>query len=101
MLEADFPTDVRGQHGGTPLHWAAWHGNAQMTAALLKHNPPLELTDHDFDGTPLVWTMHGSENGWYKAKGDYGAVAQQLRKAGARIPAHVYGTDAVRAAIAS
>src|SRR5205823_13191124 len=26
MLAAGFPVDANGQHEGTPLHWAAFHG---------------------------------------------------------------------------
>ena len=37
MLEAGWPSDVRGQHRGTPLHWAAFHGNAEMVRLLLAH----------------------------------------------------------------
>src|SRR5438445_9481243 len=28
MLKAGWPVDARGQHGGTALHWAGFHGNA-------------------------------------------------------------------------
>ncbi len=30
MLEAGLPVTAKGQHRGTPLHWAAWHGNLAM-----------------------------------------------------------------------
>jgi len=42
MLEAGWPVDARGQHGGTALHWAAWHGNVEMAQLILRFHPPLE-----------------------------------------------------------
>jgi len=87
MLEAGWPADVRGQHGGTPLHWASWHGNAEMVREILRYQPPLEAgADEGFDGPPLGWAMHGSENGWHKATGDYGATVEALLRAGAKAP---------------
>ena len=99
MLAAGLPVDARGQHGGTPLHWAAWHGNAAMARDILCHNPPLELRDSEFDSTPLGWAIHGSENGWHREKGDYAATIEALIEAGARIPESPAGTDAVRAVL--
>jgi hypothetical protein len=83
MLEAGVPVDSRGQHGATPLHWAAFHGNVDMTRDILRFKPPLEATDRDFNGTPLGWAMHGSRHGWYRDSGNYQAVADLLLAAGA------------------
>src|SRR5688500_4356633 len=52
MIEAGWPVDVRSQHNATPLHWAAWHGNAKLVKLLLAKNPPLEDAQNDFNGTP-------------------------------------------------
>ena len=84
MLAAGLPADARGQHGGTPLHWAAWHGNAEMVREILRYNPPLEATDAEFKVTPLAWAEHGSKNGWHRETGDYAATAEALRQAGAK-----------------
>ena len=62
MLAAGWPADVRGQHGATPLHWAALEGNTEMVALLLRYHPLLESVDHDFHATPLGWAIHGSEH---------------------------------------
>jgi ankyrin repeat protein len=87
MLEAGWPVDVRGQHGGTPLHWAAWHGNAEMVREILRYRPPLEVgADEGYDGPPLGWAMHGSENGWHKETGDYAGTVEALLRAGAKAP---------------
>ncbi len=74
MLEAGWPVDARGQHGGTALHWAAWHGNATLVRLLLQHRASLELKDSTYQGTPLVWARHGSQNSWFRQTGDYGQV---------------------------
>jgi len=84
MLAAGLPVDARGQHGGTPLHWAAWHGNAETVREILRYNPPLEVTDAEFKATPLGWANHGSEHGWYRETGDYAATIEALRRAGAK-----------------
>lgn len=96
MLAAGWPTDARGQHGGTALHWASFHGNAQLTEIILKHAPPLEWLDHDFQATPLGWAVHGSEHGWYCRTGDYGETVKALLRAGAKPPQKIEGSSAVR-----
>ena len=87
MLEAGWPIDARGQHNATALHWAGFHGNAEMIRTLLKHNPPLEAHDADFDGTPLFWTIYGSKHSWHCRTGDYIGAVEALVKAGAQLPA--------------
>jgi hypothetical protein len=99
MLECGLPVDARGQHQATPLHWAAFHGNAGMVRAILRFAPPLEAVDADFAGTPLGWAIHGSEHGWYAQSGDYAATVTLLLQAGAERPAAAAGSPAVRAAL--
>jgi ankyrin repeat protein len=96
MLECGWPVDARGQHQATPLHWAAFHGNAEMAATILRFNPPLEATDADFNGTPLRWAVHGSEHGWYCRTGDYGTTVATLIRAGARRPDAIEGSAVVQ-----
>lgn len=101
MLEAGWPVDVRGRHGGTPLHWAAWHGNVGMVGEILRRDPPLELSDRDFHATPLGWAIHASVHGWHPDRGDYAGTVEALLRAGAKAPEHNDdGSDAVRAALA-
>jgi ankyrin repeat protein len=99
MLSVGWPVDVRGQHGATPLHWAAFHGNAEMVETLLRHGPPLESTDADFHGTPLGWATHGSEHGWCRATGDYVGCVERLLAAGAKLPEQIKGTEVVQAVL--
>lgn len=100
MLAAGFPVDALGQHRATPLHWAGFHGNAEMTRDILRHHPPLEVTDADFNGTPLGWAIHGSEHGWYCRTGDYAATVEALLRAGAKLgDRKLSGSDAVKAVL--
>jgi ankyrin repeat protein len=96
MLEAGLPVDARGQHNATVLHWAAFHGNSEMAKIVLKYGPPLESCDNDFDSTPLGWAIYGSENGWNGETGDYAGTVEALIAAGAKLPATISGTEAVR-----
>jgi hypothetical protein len=96
MLSLGLPVTVRGQHNATPLHWAAWHGNVEMVREVLRRNPPLEDKQNDFAGTPMRWAIHGSENGWYRDKGDYASVVEELLGAGATPPVKIEGSEAVQ-----
>ncbi|HJR58375.1 MAG TPA: ankyrin repeat domain-containing protein [Vicinamibacterales bacterium] len=86
LLAAGWPVDARGQHGGTALHWAGWHGDTAMAGELLRHDPPLEIADHDYGGTPLFWAVYGSVHGWRCRTGDYAGTVKVLLEAGARPP---------------
>ena len=81
MLEMGWPVGVRGQEGGTALHWAAFHGNAEMVRLLLAREPDLTLRDTSHDGTPLDWAMYGREHGWAPGRGDYDATIRMLKEA--------------------
>jgi ankyrin repeat protein len=70
MLKAGWPLDVTSQHSATPLHWAGFHGNAEMAREILRYKPDLEVRDRDFNSTPLGWAIYGSENGWHCEAGD-------------------------------
>jgi len=97
MLVAGLPVDALGQHRATPLHWASFHGNAEMAREILRHDPPLELTDADFNGTPLGWAIHGSVHGWHCDTGDYAGTVEALLNAGAKLPPKLDGvSEAVR-----
>jgi hypothetical protein len=96
LLREGLAVDARGQHNATPLHWAAFHGNREMVAVILSYGPPLEITDSDFNGTPLNWAVYGSEHGWSRQTGDYAGTVEALIQAGARLPEKLGGTEAVR-----
>ncbi len=94
MLECGWPVEGDGRH--TPLHWACWHGNAEMARQILRFHPPLEFQDGEYHATPLGWAVHGSVHGWNSKTGDYGATVKALLAAGARPPEKIEGTEAVR-----
>ena len=100
MLESGLPVaSVFSQHHATPLHWAAWHGNAELVRLILLRHPPLEDADNAYESTPLGWALHGSENGWHRDRGDHPATVEALLDAGVRPPEKLEGTDAVRAVL--
>jgi ankyrin repeat protein len=99
MLAAGWPLDVRGEHGGTPLHWASWHGNVEMVREILRYQGDVNVKGDDHNMTPLGWAVHGSENSWHREKGDYAGVVEALLQAGAKAPPlteEVEVSDAVR-----
>jgi ankyrin repeat protein len=81
MLEAGWPVDARGQHNATPLHWAGYNGNAEMTRLLLAHGASAHVRDDDYNGTPLDWAQHGSRHGENCRTGDHTATLALLRAA--------------------
>jgi ankyrin repeat protein len=81
MLEAGWPVDARGQHQATPLHWAGFNGNLEMTRLLLAHQAPVDIKGDDFDGTPLGWATHGAEHGPHRKTGDHAGTIEALRAA--------------------
>ena len=95
LLAAGWPVDARGKHGATALHFAAWHGNADLVRDLLAYDPSLDSRDRDFTMTPLGWALHGSRHGSNSERGDYTAIVEQLLSAGAMPPSGT--TDAVDA----
>jgi hypothetical protein len=87
MLEAGWPLDVRGSHGGTALHWASWLGNREMVEDLLRHQAPLSTLDSSYGLAPVGWALHGSKHGWNCKKGDFAGAVTLLLAAGAEAPA--------------
>ena len=83
MLRRGFPVTALSQHGATPLHWAAFHGNADMVGEVLAYGPPIEAQDRQFQGTAMGWLIQGALNPWGFATGRYGDCATLLLDAGA------------------
>ncbi|MGH7655079.1 MAG: ankyrin repeat domain-containing protein, partial [Gemmatimonadaceae bacterium] len=74
MLRAGWPATAQEPGGVTALHWAAFHGNVEMARELLAHHASTEARDKTYDGRPIDWAQHGSENSWHRATGDYEAM---------------------------
>jgi hypothetical protein len=86
MLRRGFPPTAVSQHGASPLHWAAFHGNPDMMQDILRHDPPIEAQDRQFDGTPMGWLIHGALGPWRGiATGRHDACAHLLLEAGAAV----------------
>ncbi len=62
MLELGFPHDRESADGGTPLHWAAWHGRPAAARMLLERGAAVNVRDRRFGSSPLGWACHGSQN---------------------------------------
>jgi ankyrin repeat protein len=88
MLEAGWPVDTPGDAGATALHWAGFHGNADMTREILRFHPSLELKSVDYPSSALSWGIYGSGNGWHRNTGDYVGTVRALLDAGAVIPSN-------------
>ena len=85
MLARGFPVTARGQHGAMPLHWAAFHGNPEMMAEVLKYDPPIGAQDTQYQGTAMGWLIHGALTPWGYATNRHDACARLLLSAGAKV----------------
>ncbi|HET7155449.1 MAG TPA: ankyrin repeat domain-containing protein [Hyphomicrobiaceae bacterium] len=86
MLARGFSVATVSQHGATPLHWAAFHGNPDMLHEVLRYGPPLEMRDRDFNGTAMGWVIQGAMNHWHGiSTAKHGACARLLLDAGAQV----------------
>ncbi len=65
----------------------AFLGNAEMTRRLLRHNPPINVPDRRYGGTPLGNCIYGALHGWGCASGDcdFATTARLLVEAGERV----------------
>ncbi|HET8889811.1 MAG TPA: ankyrin repeat domain-containing protein [Candidatus Angelobacter sp.] len=96
MVTAGLPVNIFSQHHASALHWAAFHGNAEMAQLLVKHHAALEDTSNEYKGTALNWAQYGSRNAWRPELGDYPATVEVLLAAGAKFPKQLSGTEAVQ-----
>lgn len=86
MLARGLPVTAVSQHGATPLHWAAFHGNPDMLQNVLGYGPPIEMRDRDFSGTPMGWVINGARGHWHGiSTAKHGACARLLLDAGAQV----------------
>lgn len=88
---------ARGRWGGTPLHIAAYWGNANAVAVLVRKTP-VETPCLDFKCTPLFWAAWASGQD-ARPDGDYVGVSKLLLEAGAGVdPSNGDGQRAVTVA---
>jgi ankyrin repeat protein len=96
MVAAGLPVQVFSQHHASSLHWAGFHGNVELARLFIKHGATLENNDNEFKSTALNWAQYGSTNAWHPESGDYPATVTALLAAGAKLPQHLAGTEAVK-----
>src|SRR5262245_17509911 len=84
MLRRGFPVTAQSQHGATPLHWAAFHGNAEMVKDVLRYGPPIDERDRQFSGTAMGWLIQGALHPWGLTTGRHAECARLLLDAGAQ-----------------
>ncbi|MBI1388066.1 MAG: hypothetical protein GC154_06420 [bacterium] len=84
LLDAGFDVNSRGEHGGTPLHWAAWFGRIDALRLLLNRGASMEIRCKTFGCTPFMWAAHGAEH-CRNPEGDYVAVIRALAEAGSSL----------------
>src|SRR5262245_25483864 len=111
LLDAGADPDALGGLDETPpLHWAVWRGSAEAATLLVARGADIHVRNH-YGSDALGTTLHGSLNchdrfGGIGMKlpeeishGDYPAIVRMLVAAGARLPDHVAGSEAVQDAL--
>lgn len=97
MLEVGFPPNCAGVEGGTPLHCAAYTGQALSVEMLLEYDPPLENRNNRYSSSPLEWAIHGSLHCSPSYPGtDHARVVKLLLDAGAIPPTYAEGSEEVQ-----
>ena len=85
MLRRGFPVTAVSQNGGAPLHWAAFHGNADMAAETLRHGASINAPDQQIGATPMGWLIYGALHPWESSTAGHPACARVLLDAGAQV----------------
>ncbi len=83
MISLGWPLDTEGDWGGTPLHWAAWNGRAQMAKMLIAAGAPVNVRDSTYGSSPIAWAAHGSRYSPARADADHVATVHALLDGGA------------------
>lgn len=103
MLDLGFDARAPGTDTWEPIRWAAFHGNAEMTRLLLRHDPPLNTPDRAHGGTILGNCLYGALHGWSceTSPCDYPETVRLLVEAGERVKPSVVpiGLDEVDAVL--
>ncbi|KAH8683382.1 ankyrin repeat-containing domain protein [Tricladium varicosporioides] len=55
LLDEGIPVDVNDEDGETPLHFATWYGQFEVTQLLVERGAEVNARGHRYRRTPLVW----------------------------------------------
>jgi ankyrin repeat protein len=83
MLDVGFPiAQTESSHGYSPLHNAAWAGNAALVDLLLSRGHPVDMVDPRYKSTALGYAFHDCLVEKRHPEGDFPQVIELLLKAG-------------------
>ncbi|HEY7334021.1 MAG TPA: ankyrin repeat domain-containing protein [Bryobacteraceae bacterium] len=93
MLDLGFPiAHTERSHGYSPLHNAAWSGNAVLVDLLLSRGHPVDLVDPRYNAMPLGYALHDCLVEKRHPEGEFARVIESLLKAGSPWDASIYPT---------
>lgn len=77
MASLGFDLAAQASDGGTPLHWAAWHGRVDAVRTLLQLGAPIDVRDGTYGSSPVAWAAHGSRF-CRRSDDEYVAIVEML-----------------------
>lgn len=83
MVELGWSLTDESEWGGTPLHWAAWHGSERTARMLIARGAPINVRDSQYGSSPIAWAAHGSTNSRHASDETYAAIVTLLMQSGA------------------
>ncbi len=93
MLDLGFPVaQTESSHGYSPLHNAAWSGDAALVDLLISRGHPVDLVDPRYNSTPLGYALHDCLIEKRHPEGDFARVVEALLKAGSPWDQSMYPT---------
>jgi len=93
MLDLGFPiAHTESSHGYSPLHNAAWSGDAALVDLLISRGHPVDLVDACYNATPLGYAIHDCIVEKRHPEGDFARVVESLLKAGSPWDPSIYPT---------
>ncbi len=83
MLDLGWSLAEESEWGGTPLHWAAWHGSERTARMLVARGAAINVRDSQYGSSPIAWAAHGSTNSRHASDEAYARIVTMLIEAGA------------------